>query len=55
MFFNIISSDHDSWEPAENLPEGKIAAFKKKQEQADSSDEEEKSDDEDREYTVEVL
>ena len=51
----IFSSDHDSWEPVENLPKGKIAAFNKKQEQDESSDEEEKSDDEDREYTVEVL
>jgi hypothetical protein len=38
-FLIIFSSDHDSWEPAENLPKGKIAAFNKNQEQ--SSDEEE--------------
>lgn len=50
-----FNSDHDSWEPAENLPKGKIAAFNKKQEQDESSDEEEKSDDEDREYTVEKI
>jgi len=50
-----FNSDHDSWEPAANLPKNKIAAFNKKQKNADSSDEEEKSDDEDREYAVEKI
>jgi len=50
-----FNSDHDSWEPAENLPKNKIAAFKKRQ--ADSSDDEENSgdEDEDREYHVEKI
>merc|ERR550534_3211801 len=49
--------EHDSWEPEENLPKGKINAFKKKQKRDESSDEEEGSEDEseDREYTVEKI
>jgi len=52
-----FSSEHDSWEPARNLPKRKITAFNKKQEHADPSDSDEDYDSEEdnEEFEVEKI